>query len=67
MLDGAEVGVVNSPGWSHRLQKSLALVHLAPSAAAPGTALQVVGDGVTHSATVESIPFFDPSKSRTHA
>lgn len=27
----------------------------------------VVGDGVTYSATVESIPFFDPSKSRTHA
>jgi len=65
--DGAEVGVVNSPGWSHRLGKSLALVHLAPSASAPGTALEVVGDGVTYSATVESIPFFDPSKSRTHA
>jgi len=67
VLDGAEVGVVNSPGWSHRMQKSLALVHLAPSAAAPGTTLEVVGDGVTYSATVESIPFFDPSKSRTHA
>ncbi len=67
ILDGAEVGVVNSPAWSHRLQKSLALVHLTPSAAAPGTTLEVVGDGVTHAATVEAIPFFDPTKSRTHA
>ena len=33
-LDGEEVGVVNSPAWSHRMNKSLALVHLRPDAAA---------------------------------
>ncbi|MGI9606475.1 MAG: aminomethyltransferase family protein [Acidimicrobiales bacterium] len=65
-LDGADVGMVNSPAFSHRLNKSLALVHLQPGAAEPGTALTVVGDGVEHTATVEAIPFFDPGKTRTH-
>ena len=66
-LDGAEVGVLNSPCWSHRMGKSLALVHLQPAAAQPGTILEVSGDGISDSATVESTPFYDPSKSRTHA
>ena len=65
-LDGADVGVVNSPCWSHRLNKSLALVHLRPDAATPGTRLQVVGDDFSAGATVETIPFFDPQKLRTH-
>lgn len=67
LVDGAEVGAVNSPCWSHRLHKSLALVHLQPGASAPGTALEVRGDDFNGSARVEPIPFFDPSKSRTHA
>jgi len=67
LLDGEAVGVVNSPCWSHRLGKSLALVHLAPAAAVPGTALEVAGEGVTYTATVEPTPFFDPDKTRTHA
>ncbi len=66
-LDGTDVGTVNSPAFSHRLDKSLALVHLAPAAATPGTALTVIGDGVAHAATVAKIPFFDPDKTRTHA
>jgi aminomethyltransferase len=66
-LNGAEVGVVNSPCWSHRLSKSLALVHLRSNAAAPGTSLQVLGDDFSGTAIVESTPFFDPGKSRTHA
>ena len=35
ILDGEQVGTVNSPAYSHRMQKSLALVHLAPQTAAP--------------------------------
>lgn len=66
MLNGDEVGVVNSPGYSHRMQKSLALVHLRPDAAAPGTKLSVKGDDFACSATVEDIPFYDPEKIRTH-
>ena len=66
-LDGVEVGTVNSPCWSHRLGKSLALVHLKPEAAAAGTRLEVASDEFNGSARVESIPFFDPGKLRTHA
>ena len=66
-LDGADVGVINSPCWSHRLNKSLALVHLQPQAAAPGTRLTVASDDFNGTATVEATPFFDPDKARTHA
>ncbi len=66
-LDGESVGVVNSPCYSHRMNKSLALVHLRPDATAPGTRLEVAGDDFNGSAAVESIPFYDPDKSRTHA
>ena len=66
-LDGEKVGVVNSPGWSHRMQKSLALCHVAPHAAAEGTKLAVEGETVQCGATVSRIPFHDPDKSRTHA
>ena len=67
LLEGEEVGVVNSPAWSHRLQKSLALVHLQPKASAAGTRLEVTGEDISCGATVAQIPFFDPEKSRTHA
>lgn len=66
-LEGAMVGTVNSPAFSHRLNKSLALVHLDPTAAKPGTSLSVIGEDATWTATVEQIPFFDPQKLRTHA
>jgi len=64
---GEEAGVVNSPCWSHRLNKSLALVHLRPDLAQPGTRLEVSSDDFNGSARVETIPFFDPGKTRTHA
>jgi aminomethyltransferase len=67
LLDGKEVGVVNSPAYSHRMKKSLALVHLDPGAAAVGTRLRLEGDGVSCAATVERTPFYDPDKARTHA
>ncbi len=66
-LDGADVGTVNSPAWSHRLGKSLALVHVAPDAAAVDTKLEVVGEDNIWPAVVSRIPFYDPDKSRTHA
>ncbi len=67
LLDGKEVGVVNSPAYSHRMKKSLALVHLTPAAAAVGTKIEVQGEGMSCSATVERTPFYDPEKTRTHA
>ena len=66
-IDASEVGTLNSPAYSHRLGKSLALVHLSKAAAVTGTRLEVVSDDFNASATVEAIPFFDRSKSRTHA
>ena len=66
-LDGRDVGTVNSPAWSHRMGKSLALVHIEPDAAEVGTALDVVGEDASYCATVERIPFYDPTKTRTHA
>ena len=65
-LNGESVGLVNSPGFSHRLNKSLALCHVSPAAAKPGTQLDVVGSDGRYQATVEPIPFFDPKKLRTH-
>ena len=65
-IDGAEVGVINSPGWSHRMNKSLALAHVAAAHAAPGAKLDVAGEGVATTAVIEKMPFYDPSKSRTH-
>jgi aminomethyltransferase len=66
-LNGKEVGTINSPAFSHRLNKSLALCHVAPEATAPGTQLTVESDDFNGTATVESLPFFDPDKSKTHA
>ncbi len=66
-LNGEEVGVVNSPGFSHRMQKSLALCHVRPDAALPGTKLEIVGEGVTYTAEVNAIPFYDPKKTRVRA
>ena len=65
-FNGEEVGVINSPCYSHRLNKSLALVNLRPDAAQHGTRLDVGSDDFSGNATVETIPFFDPAKSRTH-
>ena len=66
-LKGEAVGTLNSPCWSHRLNKSLALVHLRSDAAKPGTQIEVSSDDFNGTAIVEATPFFDPSKSRTHA
>jgi aminomethyltransferase len=66
LLDGAEVGVVNSPCFSHRMEKSLALAHIQPGIDV-GTVLKLSGeDGFETTATVVQSPIYDPEKSRTH-
>jgi len=67
LVDGKGVGVVNSPVYSHRMKKSLALGHIDPAHSAPGTRVQVEGDGVSCTATVVSTPIYDPEKTRTHS
>ncbi len=65
-LDGADVGIINSPCFSHRMNKSLALAHIKPGIAV-GAVLRVSGDGIETTATVVQSPVYDPEKSRTHA
>jgi len=60
------VGVVNSPCYSHRLGKSLALAHVSP-AVAKGAQLTVKSNDINTTATVVASPVYDPSKSNTHA
>ena len=64
-LGGKEVGVVNSPCWSHRMGKSLALAHVG-SDLADGTVLDLRGDGFRTTACIAPLPFHDPVTSRTH-
>lgn len=64
---GDEVGTVNSPAFSHRMNKSLALCHVRPDLSQVGTELVVRGSDVETTATIERIPFFDPEKERAHA
>ena len=59
-----QVGVVNSPCWSHRMNKSLALCHVASGYAHVNTKLQVVNDENNYSATIQTTPFYDPQKLR---
>jgi len=76
MVEGGEAlalgqtaaGIVNSPCYSNRLKKSLALAHVTPDFAKPGTKLSLsANNGSTLSATVVSTPIYDPEKLRTHA
>ena len=64
--DGEEVGVVNSPVYSHRMGKSIALAHVTPGAAQPGTQLRVEGD-ISCDAVIETTPWHDPKKLITHS
>ena len=66
MLDGEVVGVVNSPCYSHRMEKSLALAHVRPDVPL-GTQLNVSGKGIAVTAKVVESPVYDTQKTRTHA
>ncbi len=64
---GKEVGVVNSPAFSHRLNQSLALVHIRPDLAKiAGTKLEIIGEDGSYQAQIATIPFLDPQKIKTH-
>ncbi len=67
LIDGEVVGHITTPAYSRRLGKSLALVHLIPSAAKEGTQLELKGPTIQCRATAASIPFVDPERKRLHA
>ncbi|MEM7236851.1 MAG: aminomethyltransferase family protein [Pseudomonadota bacterium] len=64
-LDGVVVGTVNSPCYSHRLVKSLALAHVRPQVT-EGAELSLKGADFTARARVIRMPIHDPQKVRTH-
>lgn len=65
-LNGQNVGVVNSPCYSHRLGKSLALAHV-QAGLGVSTSLKVTGESFETAATIVASPIYDPEKSRTHS
>ena len=62
---GTDVGIINSPCYSHRFGKSLALAHIDPSIAV-GAVLSVRSEGIDTTATVVECPVYDPLKEQTH-
>lgn len=64
-LDGVDIGVINSPCFSHRMNKSLALAHI-KSDVSVGAVLKVTGDGIDTTATLVQSPIYDPEKSKAH-
>ena len=64
-LNGRALGVVNSPCYSHRLGKSLALGHVHPDIT-EGATLALKGDNIETTAKVIAMPIHDPMKARTH-
>jgi aminomethyltransferase len=66
-INGQIVGHVTTPAYSRRLGKSLALVHLIPSAAVERTLLELKGPTIQCRATAARIPFVDPQRKRLHA
>lgn len=62
---GAErVGLVTSGTWSFTLGQSVALAYVRGDLAAPGTQLTIDILGERRSATVQSVPLFDPGNQR---
>ncbi|WP_170327530.1 aminomethyltransferase family protein [Ruegeria arenilitoris] len=66
MMDGENVGVINSPCYSRRMGKSLALAHVQPGLPV-GTCLSVAGDALSTTAKIVAGPVYDPEKSRTRS
>ncbi|MCX8521086.1 MAG: hypothetical protein ORN28_06060, partial [Rhodoferax sp.] len=60
----ANVGLTTSGGWSHTLNKSVALAYVRTDLAVPGTPLQVEVLGQLQSATVQAEPLYDPKNER---
>lgn len=61
-----QVGVVTTASYSRLLMQSLAMVHLHPGSANPGTRLAIRTAGGDVDAMVVRTPFYDPLRLRTH-
>src|SRR5215472_12981704 len=66
-LGDAVVGLATSGGWSHTLERSLALAYVRTDLASPGTRLEVEIFGERRPATVGREPLYDPRNQRLRA
>ena len=63
--DGAIAGRVTSVAYSPNLDKVIGLAYVAPDQSEPGSRIAIrVGEGRMVSATVATLPFFDPAGAR---
>jgi dimethylglycine dehydrogenase len=65
--DGDLVGETTSGGWGHRVGASLAIGMLRSDLTEPGTVVEVDIFGERHTATVHTLPFWDPKNERLRA
>jgi dimethylglycine dehydrogenase len=63
-LGDAVVGLATSGGWSHTLERSLALAYVRADLATAGTRLEVEIFGERRAATVGHEPLYDPQNQR---
>lgn len=67
LSEGRRVGIVTSGGWSHTLDRSVALAYVSAELAVAGTRLQVDVFGAAQPATVACEPLYDPGNVRMRA
>ena len=67
LVKNIKIGIINSPCYSKRMEKSLALGHIDLSSSEIGTQVMIKTAEKELEATVSSIPFYDPNKSKTHS
>ena len=67
LVNNQKVGIINSPCFSKRMNKSLALGHINLENSNPDTKVIIKSNDKELEAKVCSIPFYDPKKLKTHA
>lgn len=67
LLDGATVGSTTSIAYGHTVGRILAFAYVQPTAAVPGTELEVIIAGRRRAARVLTEPVFDPANTRPRA
>ena len=63
-IDGKPVGSITSSAWSHRMNQSLSLAHIAIGHEAIGSVVKVKGEGIDTTAVITAIAFYDPTKQK---
>jgi dimethylglycine dehydrogenase len=62
--NGSRIGMTSSGGYGHRVQKSIAMGYVKPEFAEAGTKMEVEILGRSRSATVVTMPLYDPKNEK---